>query len=181
MFDPGTTLGLNFAPSAVIDSSNRVTLAATVNDDSLPYRSIVVTRFTADGGMDNTFGIGGSTNLPRVANGQFLTTVGGMTLDSQGRILIAYGQSESFSERARVTRLRANGLIGSEFSNSSFGRDYGYPNNFSNRNETTGPIEFVNGAPILATTGRMNPSEADADVAVFRLFKEIFIQNGFEN
>ena len=104
-----------------------------------------------------------------------------MTLDLQGRILIAYGQSETFSERARVTRLSANGLIGFELSNSSFGRDYGFPNSFSNRNETTGPIEFINGAPILATTGRMNPREADANVAVFRLFKEIFMQNGFEN
>jgi uncharacterized delta-60 repeat protein len=108
---------LDFGYAAALQPDGRIVVAGRVSDDRADESDVGVARFNADGSLDTTFGIIGRTRIDLSANWDEATA---MTVQPDGRLVIAVAYSEVGNFAFGVLRLNADGSRDSGFGSNGF-------------------------------------------------------------
>jgi len=108
--------------SVAIQSDGKIVVAGTVTDSISGLTRIALARFNTNGTLDTaTFNSGGtlpgtvSTAIDNPANNAFLFFVGGVAIQSDGKIVVTGAVTEGGIDKFAVARFNANGTLDTTF------------------------------------------------------------------
>jgi uncharacterized delta-60 repeat protein len=173
--------------SIAIQLDNKIILGGYIEDDSNGYKKMLITRYNADGNIDNSFGINGVFDSNISSANSFVTSI---NLLPNGKILVGgYGYNDnSNSNDFAILRLNSNGRIDNTFGTNGFTMTNFASTNNDQMNDialqpdgkiitvgTTYSIVNINTYRNIALARyTSNPITATKDVELFSKVKEIY-------
>ncbi len=153
----------------VVDSLGRIVVGGTVQASASGETDFGIARLTPTGELDTTFGMGGRTTVAFDSGGAMNDRLGGLAIDSVGRIVVA-GTADQFATGDTdfaIARLLSNGQLDTSFGTNGL-QQVNFDLGGSKADTLADVVIDANNRPVLVGTSVVN-LVGDTDFSVARL------------